>query len=142
MARSVQSELFHSKSSGRRAAHRLLFAVVRVQCRRRRIEAKVREASNAEGFLWATNARGVERCVWEQAAWSEWATADGHVDLLNAFDHVAYQKLIDAAVRALFPIRQLELLLQLYQALRHVELDGVAGEERQANRGVISRVCS
>ena len=65
------------------------------------------EARNTEGFFWATQARGVERCVWEQAAWSEWATADGHAaatilyDLLEAFDQVAYQKLIDAAVRAL-----------------------------------------
>ena len=40
----------------------LLFAIVRVQCKLRRIEAKLWEATN---FLWATRARGVERCVWE-----------------------------------------------------------------------------
>ena len=101
------------------------------------------EARNTEGIFWATQARGVERCVWEQAAWSEWATADGHVvatilhDLLKAIDHVAYQKLTDAAVRTRFPMRQLKLLLPLYQAARHVELDGVAGEALQAQHGVI-----
>ena len=63
------------------------------------------------------HAGGVERCVWEQAAWSKWATADGHAvatilyDLLKAFDHVAYQKLIDAAAPTRFPVRQLTLLL-------------------------------
>ena len=33
-------------------------------------------------------------------------------DLLEALDHVAYQKLIDAAVRTRLPVRQLKLLLQ------------------------------
>ena len=71
----------------------LLFAIVRVQCKLRRIEAEVWEASNRV-----------------QAAWSEWATADGHAvatllyDLLKAFDHVAFQKLTDAAVRTRFPV--------------------------------------
>ena len=42
-------------------------------------------------FFLATAGRGVARCVWEQAAWSEWATADEHAvasilyDLLKAF---------------------------------------------------------
>ena len=108
----------------------------------------MREAKNTEGFFWATQARGVERCVWEQAAWSKWATADGHAvatilyDLLKAFDHVAYHKLIDAAVRTHFPVRQLKLLLQLYQAARHVELDGEAGEVLRAQRGIIQGVPS
>ena len=39
----------------------LLFAIVRVQCKLRRIEAKMWEARNTEGFFWATQARGVER---------------------------------------------------------------------------------
>ena len=70
-----------------------------------------------EGIFWATQARGVERCVWEQAAWSEWATADvARGSMLRAFDHVAYQKLIDAAVRTRFSMRQLKLLLPLCQA--------------------------
>ena len=127
MAHPLQSDRFHCKGSG-------LFAIVRVQCKLRRIEAKLWEASNGETFCWATDARGVERCVWEQAAWSEWATRDGHAvatilyDLPKAFDHVAHQQLNDAAVRTRFPVRQLKLLIQLYQAARHVELDGVAGE--------------
>ena len=41
----------------------LLFAIVRVQCKLRRIEAKMWEATNREGFFWATQARGVERCL-------------------------------------------------------------------------------
>ena len=36
-----------------------------------------------------------------------------------------------------FPMRQLKLLLPLYQAARHVELDGVAGEPLHAERGII-----
>ena len=77
------------------------------------------------------------------AAWSQWTTADGHAvatilyDLLGAFGHVAYHKLIDAAVRTHFPVRQLKLLLQLYRAARYVELDGVAGEALRAQRGII-----
>ena len=54
---------------------------------------------------------GMERCAWEQAGWSDWATGDGHAvaailksDFLKAFDHVAYQKLIDAALRADFAL--------------------------------------
>ena len=62
-------------------------------------------------------------------------------DLLEAFDHVAYQKLIDAAVRTRFPVRQLKLLLPLYQTGREVELDGVAGEALKAQRGIIP-VCA
>ena len=126
--------VFISKAAGGVRPIGLLFAIVRTQCKLRRIEAKMWEA---------TQARGVERCVWEQAAWSEWATADGHAvatilrDLLKAFDHVAYRKLIDAAGRTRFPMRQLKLLLPLYQAARHVELDGVAGEALQAQRGII-----
>ena len=58
-------------------------------------------------------------------------------DLLKAFDHVAYHKLIDAAVRMHFPVRQLKLLLQLHRAARHVELDGVTGEVPRAQRGII-----
>ena len=108
----------------------LLFAIMSVQCKRRRIEAKMWKARNTSGFFWATQARGVERCVWEQAAWGVWATADGHAvatilyDQLKVFGHVAYRKLIDAAVRTRFPVRQLELLLQLYQAA------GAAGTTR------------
>ena len=114
---------------------------VRVQCKLRRIEAR-----NIVGIFWATQARGVERCVWEQAAWSEWATVDGHAvatilrDPVKAFYHVAYQKLVDAAVRTRFPMRQLKLLLPLYRAARHVELDCVAGEALQAQRGIVLRV--
>ena len=121
----------------------LLFAIVRVQCKLRRIEAKMWEARNTEGPFWATQARGVDRCVWEQAGRSEWATADGHAVatilycLLKAFDHVAYHKLIDGAVRTNFPVGQLNLLLQLHRAARHVELDGVAGEVLRAQRGII-----
>ena len=54
-----------------------LFGIVRVHCKLRRIEVKMWEARNTEGFFWATQARGVERCIWEQASGSEWATADG-----------------------------------------------------------------
>ena len=56
-------------------------------------------------------------------------------DLLKAFDQ-AVEKLIDAAVRTRFPVRHLKVLLQLYQAARHVELDGVTCEELQAQRGI------
>ena len=41
---------------------------------------------------------------------------------------MAHHKLIDAAVRRHFLVRQLKLLLQLYLAVGHVELDGAAGE--------------
>ena len=135
--------LFIAKAAGGVRPIGLLFAIMRVQCKLRRIEAKMWEATNTEGFFWGTQARGVERCVWEQAAWSEWAPADGHAvaaifyDLLKAFDHVAYQKLIIAAVRTRSPVRPLQQLPQLCQAARHVELDGVAGEALQAQRGII-----
>ena len=88
--------IFIAKAAGGVRPIGLLFAIVRIQCKLRRIEAKMWEARNTEGIFWATQARDVERCVWEQAAWSEWATADGHAvatilsDLLKAFDHVAY----------------------------------------------------
>ena len=135
--------VFIAKTTGGVRPIGLLFAIVRVQCRLRRFEAKLWEAAISDGFFWATHARGVERCVWEQAAWSEWSSAGGHAvatilyDLLKAFDHVAYQKLIDAAVRTRFPMRQLKLLLQVYRAPRHVELDGVAGKELRVQRGII-----
>ena len=134
--------VFIAKAAGGVRPIGLLFAIVRVQCKLRRIEAKMWKARNTEGLFSATQARGVERYVWEQATWSEWATADGHAeatilcDLLKAFDHVAYNKLIDAAVRTHFPVRQLKLPLQLYRATRHVELDGVAGEKLRAFRCV------
>ena len=44
---------------------------------------------------------------------------------------MAYQKLIDAAVRAHFPV-------QLHLAARHVELDGVTREALQAQRSIIA----
>ena len=83
------------------------------------------EARNTEGFFWATQAPGLERCVWEQAAWSEWATADGHAVATILCAHL---KLVDAEVRTRFPMRQLKLLLPLYLAARHVEPGGVARE--------------
>ena len=70
------------------------------------------------GFFWATVGRGVERCVWEQAAWSEWATPDGH------------------AVATGLPLRHLQLEVQQCQGARHVKLDGVAGEQLRVQRGV------
>ena len=51
---------------------------------------------------------------------------------------MAYLKLIDAAVRTHFPVRQLKLLLQQNLAARHVELDGVAGDVLRAQGGIIS----
>ena len=57
-----------AKAAGGVRAIGLLFAVVRVQCKLRRIQVKVWEASNAEGFFWTTHMRGVERFVWEPAA--------------------------------------------------------------------------
>ena len=113
--------VFIAKAAGGVRPIKLVFAIVRVQCKLRRIEDKMWEARNTEGRFWATQAGGVERCVWEQAARSEWATADGHAaatilnDLLKASDHVTYHKLIDTAVRTRFPVRQL-LLLQLHRA--------------------------
>ena len=135
--------VFIAKASGGVRPIGLLSAVVRVQCRLRRIEAQLWEASNSEGFFWATHARGVERCGWEQAAWSEWATADGHAvatilyDLLKAFDHVAYQKLVDAAVRTRFPDSSSLLPAVVTGRPRYVELDGVSGSELRAQRGII-----
>ena len=84
MAEPLPSNCVHCE--GRRFVRpiSLLFAIVRVQC------SGMRPAP--------------------QAAWSEWATADEHAvasilyDLLKAFDHVAYQRLIDAAVRTSFPL--------------------------------------
>ena len=64
------------------------------------------KASNGEGFFWATASRGVVRCVWKQAARSEWATADGYVVATIFYD----LGLIDAAARTRFPLRQLRLL--------------------------------
>ena len=117
------------------------FAIVRVQCKLRRIEANAWEASNGKGFFSGTAGRGVERCAREQAAWSEWTTADGHAvatilhDLLKALNRVAYQRLNEGAVRTSFPFRQLPLLFQLYQEARHVELAGVSGEQLRAQQG-------
>ena len=94
-------------------------------------------------FFWATAGRGVARCVWEQAAWSEWATADEHAvasilyDLLKAFDHVAYQRLIDAAVRTSFPLRQLRQSVQLFRGDRRVVLSSLAGEQMRAQRDIL-----
>ena len=59
--------IFTAKAAGGVRHIGLLFSIVRLQCTLRRIEAKVWEASNTEGFLWATHERDVERCVWEQA---------------------------------------------------------------------------
>ena len=136
--------VFIAKAAGAVRPIGLLSAIVREQCKLRRIEAEVWEASTAEGFFWATHARGVEPCVWEQAACSEWSKADGHAvasillqDPLKAFDHGKYQKSIDAEVRTRFQVRQLKLLLQLYQVTRHVELDCVAGDELRAQRGIV-----
>ena len=61
----------------------------------RRIEAKVWEASNGRTSSGPRMQATWKVCVWEQAAWSEWATPDGHAvatilrDLLKAFDHEA-----------------------------------------------------
>ena len=63
-------------------------------------------------------------------------------NLLKTFDHVAYQKLIDAAMRARFPMRQLKLSLQLRQTARHVELDGVVSDALRVQRGSILGVRS
>ena len=126
-----------------------LFAMMRIQCKLWRIEAKMSEARITEGIFWATQARGVERCVWEQPAWSEWATADGHAvaailyDLLKAFDRVAYQKLIDAAERTRLPMRQLKLLFPLCQAAGMWSLTALQVRRCRRNatpfRGVLSR---
>ena len=102
--------VFRSKAAGGVRPIGLLFVIVRVQCKLRRIESEVCEHSSTDGFFCATHARDVERCVWEQAARSEWATT----------------------VRTRFPVRQLMLLLRASQAARHVELDGVAGDELRA----------
>ena len=59
------------------------------------------------------------------------------LDPPKAFDHVAYHKLIDAAVLTHFPVKQLKLLLQLCRAARQVELGGAAGEVLRAQRGII-----
>ena len=88
-----------------------LLVIVRVQCKLRRIEAKMWEASNAEFFF-----------LGHAGAWrrSECATADGHAvatifcDLVTAFDRVAYQKLTDAAVRTCFPVWQLRLAASIW----------------------------
>ena len=72
---------------------------------------------------------------WPQRTATQWPTILH--DLIKAFDHVAYQKLIDAAVRTRFTVTQLKLLLQLYQARRRVELDSVGGDALEAQRGII-----
>ena len=47
----VCNYVFIVKAAGGVRPIRLLFAIVRVQCKRRRIEAKQWEASNGEGFF-------------------------------------------------------------------------------------------
>ena len=55
--------VFIAKAAGGVRPIGLLFATVRVQRKLRRVEAKMCEARNTEGLFWATQARGVERCV-------------------------------------------------------------------------------
>ena len=57
--------IYIAKAAGGVRLIGLLFAIVRVQCKLRRIEAKMWEARNTERLFWATQARGVERCVWQ-----------------------------------------------------------------------------
>ena len=88
MAEPLQPNRLHCKGCRLVRPIGLLFAIVCVQCKLRRIEAKTWKASHGEGFFWATPGRGVARCVWELAC-------SGHQDLLKAC-----QRLIDAAVRS------------------------------------------
>ena len=67
----MQSYRLHRLEAGGVRPIGLLFAIVRVQCKLRGIEAKMWEARNTEGLFWATQALGVERCVWEQRS-MEW----------------------------------------------------------------------
>ena len=85
-------------------------------------------------FLLVTVGCEVERYVREYTAWNEWGKADGHVvviimyDLLKAVDHVTIQRLIDAAVRSSFSLRQIWLSAELFQGSRHVELSDKTDE--------------
>ena len=74
---------------------------------------------------------GVERCVWEQAAWSEWVTADGHAvatilyDLLESLESCGAPKADRRSSAHALSSEAAEVAAP--SPARHVELDGVAG---------------
>ena len=80
-----------------------LFAVARVQCKLRRIEARLWEASNSEGFVWPTTVRGAERCECRRLGVGHggWACSGILHDLLQAFDRRRSAHKVAALVAAL-----------------------------------------
>ncbi|CAK0835817.1 unnamed protein product [Prorocentrum cordatum] len=78
----------------------------------------------------ATAGRGSDRLVWAQSAMTEWrqerahASAPVFLDSEKALEQIAHSRLLQAAVAAQIPIRQLRLPTHLYRALRIPDLDG------------------
>ena len=81
MAQLVQSDRFRLQRQQEASGPRVFSSpIVRVQCKLQRCE----RLPTGKAFS-RPHARGVER-VWEQAAWSAWATADGQVVATILFD--------------------------------------------------------
>ena len=80
-----------------------LFAVVRVQCKLRRIEARLWEAFNREGFVWPTTVCGAERCECRRLGVGHggWACSGILHDLPQAFDRRRSAHKVPALVAAL-----------------------------------------
>ena len=109
-----------------------------------RLHLPCRTVPDPKAQVWRTS--GVEFGYLADPTHSHlWAIADGRAvailhDLLEASDFVAYQKLIDAAVRTEFPLRQLRLLVQLYKAwlpgrsVSRTATGSVAQEPEQASK--------
>ena len=78
-------------------------ALARIQGRLRGSIAHQWEELNSRSYFWAAKGKGVDRCVWRQALWAEWATNRGLkaasvlIDLRKAFEKLDFGKLIAAA---------------------------------------------
>lgn len=132
----VNKIVFLAKRTGGLRPIALIYLVARVQARLRRPIALEWEKRNDRSYWWAARGRSCEQAVWQQAAWSEWATykqtTDGGqrrwssaqvlLDLLKAFEQVKHHWLLQAAVEYGFPLWQLKLQVLLFRAPRWLSL--------------------
>ena len=124
--------VFLAKRTGGLRPIALINLIARVQARLRRPIACQWEHDHDREYWWASKGKSCQRAVWQQSAWSEWATfkqeVDGGqerwasaqvlLDLVKAFEQIKHDVLLEAAIKYDFPLWQLKLQVELFRAPR------------------------
>ena len=130
------------KSDGGRRPIGLMPTLIRIWMKCRLPEARRWSAANERCYFYGGPGKGAEVASWRQAFMAESALAQSQdyvcilLDIVKAFDTVAFDRLVQAATANNYNLFLLRLSIATYKVERVISIDGVVAVPCFASRGI------